>query len=386
MAISSLPKENKANLIELSADLEDVLSEKESVIEEASKLIDKMKLIDETQNKLDEKGSKIVDIETPKDAREFQELLEKADELSTEKSDIYNESKIINKRLNELNNVEKSLKEEISRLLKSENNKISDGINIVDRKVPTNIDKIDKDSTKIINSSLTLSNYITDLSNNYIENRDIISFDADYNQLKEKVEEYETIKKDSSEELKLVEKEQSVVKEEKPVIDTNINVDNESVLQEEIEKPIINNEVQEEVSTNVPLEENPTEIKNSEVIESKEETQKPVMDANIVVDPLEKQMQELSINQPKEENIIPLSSVIENNSAPVENNLKVVKFNEKVVQNKIARATKKKIREVILPKFSGTYEERKVISSFSSSENQAKEEFNLENFINNKTA
>lgn len=358
MAISSLPKENKANLIELSSDLEDVLSEKETVIEDSKKLVERMKEIEEVQKELDDKSSKIVDIETPKEAREFQELISKADELSTEKNDIYNESIIINKRLNELNNVENNIKNEINLLLKNENILVNDGINVINRQIPNRIDKIDKDYTKIINSSLTLSNYITDLSNNYLENNYNTSFDADYNQLKEKVERYETIKKDSPDELKLVEKEVS----SKQVL-------NEEESKQEVIQP------KEEPIVNTVLEENSEELKNSNVIELPKQNveQSSINDNNAV----NVQEQQLFQEQPKQETIIPLSTVI---------NPKALKLKEKVIPNKIARATKKKIKEVIMPKFSGTFTEKKVITNFEANTNSQSESFNLENFINNKAA
>lgn len=380
MAISSLPKESKTNLIELSADLSDVLYEKQTVIEEASKLIDKMKSIEETQNKLDDKGSKIVEIDTPIEAKEFQDLLEKADKLSTEKNDIYKESKIINNRLNELNNIEKTIKDEINKLLEAkEQVEEIKNINIVSKKVPNTIDKINPDFDRIINSSITLSNYITDLSDDYLSNAKNSNVDSAYNELKQKVEEYENLQNESTE-LKLVEKANTI---EFP---KTVQVD------EIVEKPVINDVIQEQVIEDTPIETNAEE----EPITPDIEIPKPTLDIptvnpdiptveNINI-PNEIEIPTVeNINKPQD-NVIPLSSVIENNAPQQSINSKVVKFNDKVVPNKVARATKKKAREVIMPKFDGTYPKTTVVTTLTPLSNSDVPQFNLDNFLNNKAA
>ena len=140
-----------------------------------------------------------------------------------------------------------------------------------------------------------------------------------------------------------------------PVTDSN---------QEIVQKPVLE---QEATNVETPVDTQSTAPENiiplSSVIEDR-------------VDPLEAQLQ-ANMNQMKTpvENVSPLQSSVST----------VVKLIDKVVPNKIARATKKKINEVIKPKFDGTYTKRDIITS-SSPSNDSNQPFNLENFVTNKAA
>ena len=367
MKISSLPTQTLKRLSELVEDLIDILNKEASIIKSSEIEVDRMEEIKSIQDKLDSKGSEFDNISTPMDAKELHELIIKSDELSKEKSEINIKSKLLYEDLDELTLIKNNLKEEINKILKGneikkENDQVGiyvDSLNtnvyIIDGPLTNEIDKISPGLNEIINCNVEL---IKEIYNN---NVNVILADKDeiyFEELKEKVEKYKTNKNNSEDkQLELLKK----------------TIENENV---------INTDLQDEKN-----EEEKIVLENTAPIES-EEVNAPKIDENPIIENVSP-VSDVT-NEIKEEPIVPISNFIENpqnnviNNAPSEVSTIYVDFNDKVVPNQIARATKDKLNNKIIPILSDSFVKTKIDSI--AKENNVNAPFSIEGFVNNQAA
>ena len=376
MKISSLPTQTLKRLSELVEDLIDILNKEASIIKSSEIEVDRMEEIKSIQDKLDSKGSEFDNISTPMDAKELHELIIKSDELSKEKSEINIKSKLLYEDLDELTLIKNNLKEEINKILKGneikkENDQVGiyvDSLNtnvyIIDGPLPNEIDKISPGLNEIINCNVELIKEISEIYNN---NVNVILADKDeiyFEELKEKVEKYKTNKNNSEDkQLELLKK----------------TIENENV---------INTDLQDEKN-----EEEKIVLENTAPIES-EEVNTPKIDEISIINenPIIENVSPVSdvTNEIKEEPIVPISNFIENpqnnviNNAPSEVSTIYVDFNDKVVPNQIARATKDKLNNKIIPILSDSFVKTKIDSI--AKENNVNAPFSIEGFVNNQAA
>ena len=444
MNISSLSIQAKKRLIELLEDLFDIKNRKESLIENADKEIDRMSKIDDMQSKLDEKGTEFTSILTPMDARELQNLIEKSDKLSSEKEEINIKSKQIYDDLEELESIENSLMEEINDILSSTNQKeesksiyvetLNTEVYIVDKKITENIEKIDAEKCEIINCNIELIAEIAKSYRSHINKIVLETTENMFDELKEKVEKYKNDKnssydkqlellRNSFNEQKNNEKEEIEVKDE-PVKEETIN----ETLSEPIVSQEISTTINEQPVINETLNNEPTIIDNNETavslepvnLESNGVNELPIQNDNQVVnenidlsqpEPIESIVPEennTTINElPKQEDsVVPLSSLLDQQlmmsqeqpvETPIQQNSLInseespkytryvnIDDDYKIVPSKETRATKDKLRNKITDICWGSFEPRGFIHF--SKKNESLENFNFNDFANNKAA
>lgn len=353
MNISSLPIQSKKRLSELLEDLTDILNRKDSLIESAAKEVDRMNTIIAMQDKLDSKGSEFTSIATPIDAKELQELVIKSDKLSKEKEDINIKSRKLNSDLEELSIIEDNLMEEINKILNSQVNEnenqngiyvdsLNSNVYIIDAQLPEEIDNISPELCEIINCNVNLIVEISNLYNSNINRIIVNTEDTYFDELKHKVDKYKTEKNNSyDKQLELLKKSF----EEEQVVNTDLNKETEN------NENLVEEETKEE----------------TEPLQTPEEK-------TVVLEP---------VSEP--ESIVPLESVFKEKKDINEDiSIIYVDLNDKVVPNQIARATKDKLTNKIIPIFSDSFIKTK-IDSIEPKEILS-ETFTIENFVNNQTA
>ena len=443
MNISSLSIQAKKRLIELLEDLFDIKKRKESLIKEADNEIDRMNVIINMQSKLDEKGTEFTSILTPMDAKELQNLIEKSDKLSSEKEEINIKSKQIYDDLEELESIENSLMEEINDILSSTNQKeesksiyvetLNTEVYIVDKKITEDIEKIDAEKCEIINCNIELIAEIAKSYRSHINKIVLETTENMFDELKEKVEKYKNDKNSSyDKQLELLrntfneqtnnEKEEIEVKDE-PVKEENINetLSEPAVSQENsttIEQPVINETLNNEPTiidnneTAVSLE--PINLESNGVNELPIQNDNQVVNENIDLsqpEPIESIVPEennTTINElPKQEDsVVPLSSLLDQQlmmsqeqpvETPIQQNsltnseesskyTRYVNIDDdyKIVPSKETRATKDKLKNKIIGICWGSFEPRGF--THFSKKNESLENFNFNDFANNKAA
>lgn len=395
MNISSLPIQSKKRLSELLEDLTDILKRKDSIIENASKEIDRMNTINDMQSKLDAKSSEFTSIKTSIDAKELQELVEKSDKLSSEKEEINLKSRQLNNDLEELVNIENSLMDEINNILTSSSlteenysglyvDSLDANIFIVDAEVPENRDLISRENCEIINCNINLIAEIAKLYNSNINKIIIENENDDFDDLKQKVEQYKTDKNNSyDKQLEILKK--SFEEENKEEVQIEEEKQQEIVAEPKVEAP---KEVMvSEIVTDLPKQEEP--------VQEEVQTEENIINNNILL-PQEEipTVLEKPVIENNDENIIPLSSLLDtqleqNNIQPEEvkeepvNNIIYVDLNDKVVPNQIARATKDKLNNKIINIFDGSFPKTKIQNINKVDETKP---FNIDNFVTNKAA
>lgn len=373
MNISSLSIQNKKRLSELLEDLTDILKRKDSLMENASKEIDRMNTIIDMQNKLDIKGSEFTSIATPIDAKELQELVEKSDKLSSEKEELNLKSRQLNNDLEELSKIENSLMEEINKILSSSNineekeegifvESINSNVFIIDAKIPEDKDLISQENCEIINCNINLIAEIAKLYNSNINKIIMETENNDFVELQEKVEKYKENKNNSyDKQLEILKKsfeDNNIDKEEKPIIQEEVNnsINEQTIDTEVINEPIVTES--ESIVNNEPS-----------VVLKEEKNEDSIVPLSSLLD------QQLNVPEAKEE--------IKLDNTSINDNTIYIDSNDKVIPNQIARATKDKLYNKIINIFSGSYPETKIQSLASVNDTTP---FNLENFVNNKTA
>ena len=450
MNISSLSIQAKKRLIELLEDLFDIKKRKESLIKEADEEIDRMSKIDDMQSKLDEKGTEFTSILTPMDARELQNLIEKSDKLSSEKEEINIKSKQIYDDLEELESIEKSLMEEINNILSSTKQKeesksiyvetLNTEVYIVDKKITEGIEKIDSEKCEIINCNIELIAEIAKSYRSHINKIVLETTENMFDELKEKVEKYKNDKNSSyDKQLELLRnsfnEQKNNEKEEIEVKDETIK---EETINETLSEPVVsqeNNTTIEQPVINETLNDEPTIIDNNETavslepinLESNGVNELPIQGNNQVVNeninlPQTETTEAIvlpnedttTINEQskQEDNVVPLSSLLDQQlmmseeTMPIQNQpisneespkyIKYVSIDDdyKIVPNKIIRAKKSKLRPdkekqnpddgKILDVCWGSFEPRGFI--LFSKKNESLENFNFNDFANNKAA
>ena len=409
MNISSLSIQSKKRLSELLEDLTDILKRKDSIIENASKEIERMNTINDMQSKLDAKSSEFTSIKTSIDAKELQELVEKSDKLSSEKEEINIKSRQLNNDLEELVNIENSLMDEINNILSSNSlseenysglyvDSLGANIFIVDAGIPEDKDLISRENCEIINCSISLIAEIAKLYNSNINKIIIENENDNFDDLKQKVEQYKADKNNSyDKQLEMLKKsfeDENNQEETKEEIVNEITVD----APEEVKVS--------EIVTDLPKQEEPVQEETEEL-----KPEESIINENILL-PQEEipVVNETSAVENKEENVVPLSSLLDeqlnqNITQPESsllggqldqnitqpevvkdeptNNIIYVDLNDKVVPNQIARATKDKLNNKIINIFYGSFPETKIqnISKVDDSK-----PFNIDNFVTNKAA
>ena len=438
MNISSLSIRDKRKLGELLEDLVDILNRKDSLIETADKEIDRMSVIDDMQTKLDVKSSEFTSIATPIDAKELQGLVEKSDRLSSEKEEINLKSKQIYDDIVELEDIEKSLMEEINNILFSSDKEkeeekgifidsMNTNVCIIDKQIPENKDVVNDYKCEIINCNVDLIIEIAKLYRSNISKIVLAEEEYGFDELKEKVEKYKIDKNSSyDKQLELLrssfnventevqeEKENEAVVEEK-VAETTQNVESEKPILEPVKEDNIvvnsNNEVkQEEVQVEQPvvqeekITEEPKEIIEPTVTLETINRENPIIQGpesdNQNVESVVS-LEPINNNQPKqEESITPLTSLLDQQlMMPAEEpiteqnnqdnliNFKYTSINtdDKVIPNKLVAATKEKLNNKILDICWGSFQPRKFQYFSPLGDNLGK--FNLNEFVNSNAA
>ena len=373
MNISSLTFQDKQRLGELLEDLTDILRRKDSLIESASKQIDRMNKIVDMQSKLDEKGSEFLNIKTPIEAKELQDLVEKSDKLSKEKDEINEKSVALNHDLEELYSIEEDLMQEINEILsasKVDNEEkgiyvesLNAIVDIIDADIPKNRDRISRENDEIINCPVEL---IAEIANEYFKNINKIvvnNDDSNFDELKEKVEKYKLDKNSSyDKQLELLKKsfEESKteeVKPEEPITEKPI-----------IEEPII----EEKVEVTEPSPEDNIVSLSSVLGDTPVENQE---NSNVIDFPIANENDVVQNNAPE-------APIIPDNQPGV--NIVYFKDTDKVVPNKIVKATKDKLNNKIIDICWGSFPVTRI--DHINTQTESLDSFNLENFVTNKAA
>ena len=391
---------------ELVLNAKELISQGNELDRNKSELIDKSKhVINDEDGRLMVKidnsieSEEFIDIVKKSGSFKIEEetINEKADDINKELERLI---KNRNKLINDINNVFESASQ------KNIGIKV-DGIGFVyvlDKNLPNEVEKMSSDLCEIINCGISLIKEIKETFNKNKTKFTEETIETGFNKLKKYVSEYDANKNETysnqlellnktiegkiESQLEVVEPKTVEIKEEQNIVTPTENIISQP-------EPVIDVNVSPVVEPVTPVVELPKEeIKVEE---------KPIIDVNepltnetvvsqpepvVVKDPVT--LEVISETKPESENIVPLSDVINTNeiseTTKTEEKTLYMIVGDKVTPNQIARATKDKLYNKIILIFEGSYIKPSIKSVKALNEVDVNNGFNMESFASNVAA
>ena len=423
--LSSLSQEDNEKLINLSDRLSELLKQEGTVIEEAKQLVDRMKEIKEKQAGIDQKGNNVINengtivINNSLESEEFMNLLITSNGLTSEENNINYQALNLNSKLEEISKQKQSILEIMNSIISTASNNMTDEsifveeigeIQIGNPVVPDLTEQIITPLSEIINCNVLL---IVEMSDLFLSNvtKKVLDNAFEFNILKQKVDEYKTNENNSLE--KQFEMINMVSPEtEETLYDDNQSIDNVSEEQQNQDLPEVSlnenisldNTSEEQQNQDLPevsLNEN-ISLDNTSDEQQNQDLPEASLNENISLDnaSLDKQVEtnelvenqpEISNNETQNSNIQSIEDIlgstlddIKQESTTNDNYESIINIKNKIELNQVAKATKDKLYNTILSVFEGSYPKTKINDGSLSINSNNK--FNMENFVNGKTA
>ena len=446
--LSSLSQEDNEKLINLSDRLSELLKQEGTVIEEAKQLVDRMKEIKEKQAGIDQKGNNVINengsivINNSLESEEFMNLLITSNGLTSEENNINYQALNLNSKLEEISKQKQSILEIINSIISTASNNMTDEsifveeigeIQIGNPVVPDLTEQIITPLSEIINCNVLL---IVEMSDLFLSNvtKKVLDNAFEFNILKQKVDEYKTNENNSLEkqfeminmvspetEETLYDDNQSIdnVSEDQQnqdlpeaSLNENISLDNTGEEQQNQDLPEVS--LNENISLDNTSEEQQTQdlpevslnenisLDNTSEDQQNQDLPEVSLNENISLDnaSLDKQVEtnelvenqpEISNNETQNSNIQSIEDIlgstlddIKQESTTNDNYESIINIKNKIELNQVAKATKDKLYNTILSVFEGSYPKTKINDGSLSINSNNK--FNMENFVNGKTA
>ena len=346
--IKLLSESDLKKLIDLATQLKEISNKEEDLVCYAKELIEqgneldknKSELIDRSKHIIDEEDGKLkVKIDNTIESEEFIDIVTKSGDFKKEEEDINKKANDVNKELDELNKTRTRLTNEINSIFEyalkkgasKETGKKINGLGLVyilDKKLPTDIEKMSSDVCEIINCGRSLIKEIADTySKNKVSSNAKITED-EFSILKKYVSEYDTNKDETFDnQLEILNKkiedkiESETEKVEEPIIEKEpeevVQKPQLEVVKEEaieiptpVEEPIVEKEPEEKI------EEQPVKVESKPIIDISEPLTNEIVTPEVksqpepivVKDPVT--LEVISEIKPETDNIVPLSEVI----------------------------------------------------------------------------
>ena len=402
--IKLLSESDLKKLIDLATQLKTISDEEEELVLNAKELINqgneldrnKSELIDKSKHVInDEDGTLTVKIDNSIESEEFIDIVKKSGSFKIEEETINEKANDINKELEGLIKNRNKLINDINNVFESASKKNIgikvDGIGfvyILDKNLPSEIEQMSSDLCEIINCGISL---IKEIKETFNKNKTKFTeeiIETGFNKLKRYVSEYDANKNETysnqlellnktyedkiESQLEVVEPKTVEIKEEQNIVTPTENI----ISQPEPVTPVVELPKEEKpiIDVNEPL--------TNETVVSQPE---PV----VVKDPVT--LEVISETKPESENIVPLSDVIgAQASAPLQSvqdeRVLYQISGDKRDTDQIAKATKEKLNNKILMICEGSYPKVSFKTVTSLNEVDVNNGFNMESFASNVAA